>query len=402
MLSPMDGALTDLTVLDLSRVLAGPFAAQLLGDLGADVVKVERPGVGDDTRAWGPPFTVAGESAYFLCANRNKRSVAIDLASPDGCATVRALARRADVVLENFRTGTMARLGLDLDRLRADNPRLVTCSITGFGTTGPEAGRAGYDNVIQAEGGFVSITGDAASEGFKVGVAVADLAAGLYAATAILAAIHRRARTGRGDHVEVALFDAQLSLLANVGSAWLVSNEAPRRHGNAHPTIVPYQPFATADGRLMLACGNDRQFRTLSEVLGRPAWAEDPRFRTNPARVEHRATLIPLVAGRFATRTTSAWIEALGTRGVPCGPVNDIPTALDSAQARARDQVVEWPDDGAGPLRLPGTVPRLADAPVGVRRRPPRLGEHTDEILRDLLEYDDDRIAALRAAGAIA
>ncbi len=402
MLSPVDGALKDLKVLDLSRILAGPFAAQLLGDLGADVVKIERPGPGDDTRAWGPPFTAGGDSAYFLCANRNKRGVAVDLATDDGRDLVRELARGADVLVENFRTGTMARLGLDLDRLREDNPRLVTCSITGFGSTGPAAGRAGYDNVIQAEGGFVSITGDADGEGFKVGVAVADLASGLYAATAILAAIHRRAATGRGDHVEVALYDAQLSLLANVGSAWMVSGDPPRRHGNAHPTIVPYQPFATADGRLMLACGNDGQFRALAGALDRDAWVEDPRFATNPDRVRNRDALVPLVAERFATRTTAEWIETLGACGVPCGPVHDVPAALGSAQARARDQVVAWPDDGAGPLRLPGTVPRLASAPVGVRRRPPRLGEHTDEVLREHLGYDDARIAALRASGAVA
>jgi len=397
----MPSPLSDLRVLDLSRILAGPWATQLLGDLGADVVKVERPGAGDDTRAWGPPFTADGESAYFLCANRNKRSVAVDVSVEAGREIVRDLAARSDVVVENFRTGTLERLGIGLEDLRDLNPRLVTCSITGFGVVGPESGRAGYDNVIQAEGGFVSITGEPDGPGYKVGVAVADLAAGLYAATAILAAVHRRARTGRGEHVEVALFDAQLALLANVASAWLVSGEPPRRHGNAHPTIVPYQPFPTADGEIMLAVGNDAQFRALCEALGQPAWADDPRYETNPARVAHRDELVPRLAAIFATRTTREWMRELRRRRIPRGPVNDVPTALSSEQAAARGAVVDWPDDGAGGVRFPGPVPWIDGRPAAVRRRPPRLGEHTDEVLRDLLGYDDARVAALREDGTI-
>lgn len=397
----MTGALADLLVLDLSRVLAGPYATQLLGDLGARVVKVEQPGRGDETREWGPPFTPSGQSAYFIGVNRNKESLSLDLKTAGGRAALRDLARRADVLIENFKLGTMEALGLGYASLRAENPGLIYCAITGYGQDGPYAARPGYDTVIQAQGGLMSITGPAGGDPQKVGVAVVDITAGLYAAAAILAALHHRARSGEGQLVDIALFDVQLSWLANVGSAYLVSGRAPGRYGNAHSTIVPYQPFRAADGQLMVAVGNDGQFARLCAALGRPEWAADPRFATNPARVAHRAELIPLIEALIAARPAAEWEAALIAAGVPCGPVNDVPAALADPQAVARGMVQEVTDDRGETVRLIGPAPRLSATPPTVSSAPPRLGQHTEAVLRDLLGYDEARLAALRAEGAI-
>lgn len=397
----VNGALQDITILDLSRVLAGPYATMLLGDLGARVVKVERPGHGDDTRQWGPPFTKSGESAYYLSINRNKQSITLNLKHPVGQEVLRALVRQADVLVENFKVGTMDRLGLGYESLCELNPGLIYCAITGYGQTGPYRERPGYDTVIQAQGGLMSINGPAEGEPYKVGVAIVDVTAGLYAATSILAALHHRQRTGEGQHIDIALFDAQLGWLVNVASAYLVSGEPPGRYGNAHPTIVPYQTFDTADGRLMLAVGNDRQFAALCRVLGVPGRAEDRRFATNPARVEHRQELVSRLADEFRRAPTAEWVEALLSAGVPCGPVNDIPTALVSPQAQARQMVQEVEGAQGMPIPLIGPVPKLSGTPATIGASPPLLGQHTEEVLRELLGYDDERIAALGDDGVI-
>jgi len=397
----MAGALDGLLVLDLSRVLAGPYATMLLGDYGARVIKVEQPGAGDETRQWGPPFAAGGESAYYLSANRNKESIAVNLKHPAGRAVVRALAQRADVFVENFKAGALDALGLGYAALRAENPGLIYCAITGYGQDGPYAARPGYDTVIQAQGGLMSITGPTEGEPHKVGVAVVDITAGLYAVGAILAALHHRQRSGEGQQIDIALFDVQLSWLANVGSAYLVSGQPPRRQGNAHATIVPYQPFATADGHLMVAVGNDGQFGRLCAVIGRPELAADPRFATNPARVRARDTLVPLLAAVFAGRPTADWEAALLAAGVPCGPVNDVPAALDDPQAAARGMVQEVQLASGEAARLVGPAPKLSATPAQIRSAPPALGAHTAAVLQELLGYDEATIARLQAEGAL-
>lgn len=397
----MAGALDDVLVLDLSRVLAGPYGTMLLGDYGARVIKVEQPGQGDETRQWGPPFSAGGVSAYYLCANRNKESLTVNLKHPAGQAIVRDLARRADVLVENFKVGTMEALGLGYSALRAENPGLIYCSISGYGQDGPYADRPGYDTVIQAQGGLMSITGPADGEPHKVGVAVVDITAGLYAVSAILAALHHRARSGVGQQIDIALFDVQLAWLANVGSAYLVSGRPPARQGNAHATIVPYQPFATADGHLMVAVGNDGQFARLCAAIGLPELASDPRYATNPARVAARAELVPLLAARFATDTSAAWEARLLAVGVPCGPVNHIPAALADPQTVARGMVQEMRLADGEPVRLIGPAPRLSATPPQIRSAPPPLGAHTDALLRELLGYDQEKIDRLREEGAI-
>lgn len=397
------GALSGITVLDLSRILAGPFATMLLADMGADVIKVERPLVGDDTRQWGPPFTSHGESAYYLCANRNKRSLTLDLANPAGRDVLRELVSHADVLVENFRAGAMDRWGIGYASLRELKPGLVYCAITGYGQTGPYRDRPGYDNVIEAQGGIMSITGPAASDGepYKVGVAIADITAGLYAAMSILAALRHRDVTGVGQQIDVALFDVQLSWLANVASAYLLSGEQPQRYGNAHPSIVPYQTVSTSDGRLMLAVGNDRQFARLCVLLGQPKWASDPRFATNAARVRHRALLMALVEEAFGARSTAEWSELLLVAGIPCGPVNSVPEALGDPQADARNmvQTVQHPVNGA--VSQIGPAVKMSETPPAIHSAPPTLGEHTEQVLRTVLEYSDERIAELRQEGVI-
>jgi crotonobetainyl-CoA:carnitine CoA-transferase CaiB-like acyl-CoA transferase len=387
-------ALHGLKVLDLSRVLAGPWASQQLGDLGADVVKVERPGAGDDTRTWGPPWVAAKDTddrqaAYFQCANRNKRSVAINLATPEGQAQVRALAAKADVVLENFKVGGLKGYGLDYESLKAINPKLVYCSITGFGQTGPYAPRAGYDFLIQGMGGLMSLTGRAdGEEGAgpqKVGVALVDIMTGLYATIAVLAALSHRDRTGVGQHIDLALLDVQVATLANQAANFLASGVAPKRLGNAHPNIVPYQDFPTADGDMILAIGNDGQFGRFCAIAGHPEWAADERFATNPARVANRAVLIPLLRQATVTKTTVEWIAALEAQAVPCGPINRLDQVFADPQVQARGLRVDLPHPAFGPVPLVASPIRLSETPVQYRFAPPMLGEHTDQVLADWL-----------------
>ncbi len=403
--------LAGIRVLDLSRVLAGPWAGQLLADLGADVVKVERPGAGDDTRAWGPPWLKDRDgrdtdaSAYFLCANRNKRSLTVDLAHAEGQALVRDLAARADVLIENFKQGGLAQYQLDYASLAAGHPRLVYCSITGFGQDGPYAARAGYDFMIQGMGGLMSVTGRAdGEEGAgpqKVGVALTDIMTGLYATIAVQAALAERERSGRGQYIDLALLDVQIACLANQASNYLVGGIAPRRMGNAHPNIVPYQDFPTADGDLILTVGNDAQFAKFCAVAGHPEWATDVRFATNPARVANRAVLLPLLRQATVARTTHEWIAALEAVGVPCGPINRIDEVFADPQVRARGVRLAMEHARAGSVDLVANPIRLSATPVAYRRAPPDLGEHTDEVLADWLGMGHAAIAALHARGVV-
>jgi len=345
--------LAGVKVLDLSRVLAGPWAGQLLADYGAEVLKVERPGAGDDTRSWGPPWWGEGAervAAYFVCANRGKRSVAIDLSSPEGVQQVRELARDADVLIENYKVGQLAKYGLDAASLQAINPGLIYCSITGYGQTGPLSHRAGYDFAIQAEAGLMSITGERGAEPQKVGVAVTDLMTGVYATTAILAALHERAHTGRGRHIDAALFDVQVAMLANQGANQLIGNKTPTRMGNAHPNIVPYQVFPTRDGHMVLAVGNDGQFARFCDAAGHPAVSRDVRFSTNPVRVENRQTLVPMITGWTMQRDTAEWVALLDHAGVPCAPILDIAQVMEHPHVLARGMRLEAQGSDAPPM----------------------------------------------------
>ncbi len=405
------GALSGLKVLDLSRVLAGPWASQLLADLGADVVKVERPGTGDDTRAWGPPWLSdaegepTGESAYYLSANRNKRSVTIDMAQADGQALIRRLASKADVVLENFKVGGLARYGLDYATLSALNPRLVYCSITGFGQTGPYAARAGYDFLIQGMGGLMSLTGrpdGAPGEGpIKVGVALTDIMTGLYSTVAVLAALAHRERSGRGQHIDLALLDVQIAALANQAANYLVGGDVPQRMGNAHPNIVPYQDFPTADGYMIVAVGNDSQFKALCEALGRPQWAHDDRFRNNADRVKHRDELVALLCAATAERPTAQWVAILEEHGVPCGPINRMDQVFADPQVQAREMRMEMAHPTAGKVPLVANPIHMSETPVQYRHAPPTLGEHTDAVLAEWLALDAQEVVALRERNVV-
>ncbi|MGI4777704.1 MAG: CaiB/BaiF CoA transferase family protein [Janthinobacterium lividum] len=404
------GALSHIRVLDLSRVLAGPWASQTLGDLGAEVIKVERPGTGDDTRLWGPPFLKDADgadtrdSAYFLCANRNKQSVAIDFTRADGQALVCDLARRCDVVIENFKVGGLAHYGLDFASLHAVNPRLVYCSITGFGQTGPYAERAGYDFLMQGMGGLMSITGRADGEEgagpVKVGVALTDILTGLYASTAILAALQSRDLTGIGQHIDLALLDVQVACLANQGMNHLYGG-APKRMGNAHPNTVPYQDFPTADGFMILAIGNDGQFGNFCRAVDRGAWADDPRFRTNADRIAHRVALIALIREITATRDTADWIALFERVGVPCGPINTIAEVFDDPQVRARGTQIRMTHPAGGEIPLVASPLRLSQTPVQYRRAPPQLGQDTDRVLGDWLGLSAGAISELKERGIV-
>ncbi|TVT75935.1 MAG: CoA transferase [Denitromonas halophila] len=407
----MAGALSHLRVLDLSRILAGPWASQLLADLGAEVIKIERPGVGDDTRHWGPPYLAdetgapTSEAAYYLGANRNKRSVTIDITTPDGQQLVRDLAARSDVVIENFKVGGLKQYGLDYESLRAVNPKLVVCSITGFGQTGPYAPRAGYDFLIQGMGGLMSLTGrpDEAEGGgpMKVGVALTDILTGLYASNAVLAAIAYRDRdgfrAGDGQHIDLALLDVQVACLANQAMNYLTSGKAPQRLGNAHPNIVPYQDFPTADGYMILAIGNDAQFARFCESAGQPALATDARFATNAARVANRDVLIPKLNALTVTRSTSEWIARLETLAVPCGPINTVADVFDDPQVQARGLRVDLPHPLAGTAPQVACPIRLSGTPVSYRNAPPVLGADTDAVLTELLDLGAEARADLRA-----
>jgi formyl-CoA transferase len=394
------GPLHDIRVLDLSRVLAGPYATMLLGDMGADVIKVEQPGDGDETRGWGPP-SAGGESAYYLSINRNKRGITLNLKHADARRILLDLVRRSDVLIENFRRGTLERMDLADEVLWQANPGLIHAAITGFGNTGPYKDYPGYDFVIQGMAGIMSITGDAEGEPMKVGVAIVDITAGLYTLSGILAALHARQTTGRGQRVDVSLLESALAWLANVGQNYLVSGQPPKRYGNAHPNVVPYQVFQATDKPLALAVGNDRQFRTFCAIAGAPDLADDGRFRTNSARLTNRDALIPLVAELIATRPANEWLRELNDAGVPAGPINTVPQALADPQVAALGLLHTLPHPTAGSIQVIGPPMRLSETPVAPRFAPPRHGEHTDAVLHDVLGLSDTEVARLRSEGAI-
>ncbi len=401
---PLTGPLAGIKVLDLSRVLAGPWSGQMLGDLGAEVIKVEQPGQGDDTRKWGPPFLPDGsrDSAYYLCANRNKRSVAIDMYRPEGQELVRKLAAEADIVLENFRVGGLAKYGLDYAALKAVRPDLIYCSITGFGQTGPDKDKGGYDFLIQGMSGLMSVTGEANGHPLKVGIPVSDLTTGLYATISILAALQHRNRTGEGQHIDLALLDAQMALLANQGSNWLNGGAEPRRMGNQHPTIVPYQDFACADGDIIIALGNDRQFRDLVAVLGLPEMAEDPRFATSAQRSDNREAMFAAINPAIASWKSEDLLAALEAAKLPCGKINTIPQALVQPQTVARELVQEIARDDGTPVRFVGYPGKFSASPVTYRHAPPRSGQDTRAVLGEVLGLSDAEVDALAAEGIVA
>ena len=405
------GALSHLRVLDLSRVLAGPWAGQILADLGAEVIKVERPGNGDDTRAWGPPFLKdaygesTGEAAYYLSANRNKQSVTIDFTKPEGQRLVRDLAAKSDILIENFKVGGLEAYGLDYASLKALNPDLIYCSITGFGQTGPYAKRAGYDFMVQGLGGLMSLTGrpegDEGAGPVKVGVALTDILTGLYSTVAILAALAHRQHDGGGQHIDMALLDVQVACLANQAMNYLTTGVAPQRLGNAHPNIVPYEDFPTADGDFILTVGNDSQFRKFTEVAGRPELGGDPRFATNKLRVANRAELVPLIRQLTVFKTTAEWVAQLEAVGVPCGPINDLAQVFADPQVRARGLAMQLPHALAGLVPQVASPIRLSETPVEYRNAPPLLGEHTQQVLEQVLGLDAGVVEGLRRSGVL-
>jgi crotonobetainyl-CoA:carnitine CoA-transferase CaiB-like acyl-CoA transferase len=413
MTTPTPTALAGIKVLDLSRVLAGPWCTQMLADLGADVVKVERPVAGDDTRHWGPPFlrddngNDTREASYFTACNRNKRSITIDRAHPEGQALLQRMACEADVVVENFKVGGLRQYGLDYDSLKARNPRLIYCSITGFGQDGPYAERAGYDLMVQAMCGLMSITGHAdgtpGGGPLKAGVAVIDVFTGLYASNAILAAINARHASGQGQYIDMALLDVGMAVLANQAAGYLATGQAPGRAGNVHPSLAPYQDFVTADGNVMLAIGNDGQFARFCAAIGQAEWAQDARFASNTARVQHRAALLALMEPVLRQRSTAAWISLFEDKAVPCGPINTVAQAFDDPQVQSRGLRIELPRDTPGGMQTVAGVAnpmRLSGTPVVYHRAPPALGQHTDEVLQQM-GLDAQRIDALRNCGAI-
>jgi len=405
------GALSHIRVLDLSRVLAGPWCAQNLADLGADVIKVERPGSGDDTRHWGPPFVKDAqgkdteESAYFICINRNKRSITVDISKPEGQNIIRQLASESDIVIENYKFGDLIKYGLDYESLKKMKSDLIYCSITGFGQTGPYANRAGYDFIIQGMGGFMSVTGEAEDfEGAspqKSGVAIADIFTGMYASTAILAAIVHRDRSGEGQYIDMSLLDTQIAVMANVSSAYLTSGEIPKRWGNASAIIVPYQTFPTSDGWMIVGAGNDGQYRHFVTVGGEAHLADNPLYFTNPLRVQHRKELIPLLEQMTRKKTKGAWIALLEKANVPCGPINNFKEVFENEQVIARNVQIEVPHPTAGNMKLVASPMKLSKTPTEVRMAPPTLGQHTNEVLHDRLNFNSETIEELRRKGII-
>ena len=396
----MAGSLDGIRVLDLSRVLAGPYCTMTLGDLGAEIIKIEQPVVGDDTRRWGPPW-VGGESAYYLCANRNKKSVTLNLKDERSREILRELARQSDIVVENFKVGSLDRMGIGYATMSATNPKLIWCSITGYGQDGPYADHAGYDFVAQGESGLMSITGEVNGQPMKVGVAVIDITTALFASNAILAALHARERTGRGQRIDAALLPSAVAWLANVGSSYLVSGEMPLRYGNAHATIVPYQTFKARDQWILVGVGNDRQYQALCGLIGRPELASDERFATNPRRVANRDELIGLLSEIIATEDGAIWLAGMTDAGIPCGPINTVDQVFKHPQIEHRNMVVEVPHPTAGSVRVVGPPVIMSETPAQVRSHPPLLGEHTDEILLGRIGLSNEEIARLRDEGAI-
>ncbi len=407
-MAPKKGSLSGITVVDLTRVLAGPYCTQILGDLGADVIKIERPGTGDDTRRFAPPYLRGpdgertSESAYFMSANRNKRSVVVDLTKPEGQKLVRRLIAKADVVVENFKTGNLARYGLAYDDLKGEYPRLIYCSITGFGQSGPYSKRPGYDFLIQAMGGIMSLTGEPDGEPQKVGVPIADIMAGMFAAVAINAALRHVAVAGQGQYIDVGMLDTQVAWLVNQGMNFLYAGEVERL-GNAHPNIVPYQVFETADGHIVLAIGNDSQFRTFCDFVGAPDLAEDPAFATNDARVDNRGKTVARLRPILAAKPSAYWLEELEKLRIGCGPINTLAQVFADPHVIAREMVrnIPHPLSGSDGARIIASPLRLSETPVAYRQHPPLLGEHTESVLRELLEVGDEELAALRAAKVI-
>ena len=403
----MVAPLSNIRVLDMSRILAGPWAGQLLGDYGADVVKIERPQSGDDTRRWGPPWLDGeheGESAYFLSTNRNKRSVTVNIATERGQDVIRELVSKADILLENYKVGTLHRYHLGPDELMAVNPRLIYCSISAFGQSGTRASEPGYDAMIQASGGLMSITGPAGTDSSgpqKVGVAVADIMAGMYASTAVLAALNARMETGLGQHIDVPLYDSQVAWLANQSMNFLIGGEVPKRMGSAHPNLVPYQAFSTSDGDLMLAVGNDKQFAAFAECIGEADLATDKRFQRNSDRVANRAELAELLERVLVRRSTAHWLKQLAERGVPAGPINDIEQVLTNAHAKERSLVRHLSNSRGQQVPTVSNPVDFSETPVSYKLAPPLLGEHTDEVLREWLGYSDELIAELRESAAL-
>ena len=404
----MAGPLQGFRVLDLSRILAGPWASQMLADLGAEVIKVERPGSGDDTRAWGPPYMpdqsgeATSEAAYFHSANRGKQSVSIDIAQTQGQELIRNLVEHCDVFIENFKVGGLAKYGLDYASLQPLNPQLVYCSITGFGQDGPYAQRAGYDFMIQAMGGMMSLTGEADGAPQKSGVALADVTTGLYAANAIQAALIHQLKSGQGQYIDMALLDVQVATLANQAMNYLVTGNNPRRYGNAHPNIVPYQSFRTSDGFIILAVGNDAQFTRFCALAGKPEIATDERYRKNSARVRNRDSLLPMVIDIMQSKSSVDWLEQLNQRGIPCGPINSLDQVFSDPQVLHRGVRLDLAHPAAGRVASVANPIKLSQTPIEYKLSPPMLGQHTDEVLGRLLNLDSDAIAALRAAAIIA
>jgi crotonobetainyl-CoA:carnitine CoA-transferase CaiB-like acyl-CoA transferase len=399
--------LQGIRVLDLTRALAGPFCTMMLGDLGADVIKVEMPGRGDESRGWGPPFVgeaygpYPGESAYFISANRNKRSIAVNLKTPEGQEIVRRLAAESDALVENFRTGALDQMGLGYEEMIALNPRLVYCSISGYGRTGPYAYHPGYDFVIQAEGGFMGITGPEEGPPYRVGVPIIDITAGMFSATAILAALRARDITGEGQLIDLSLLNTQVALLANVASNYLVGQEPPRRLGNAHPNICPYEAFSARDRWFALAAANERQWAILCDVIGQPELKSEPRFSENSARVVNRAVLREVLNAAFASRDADEWIAVLRDAGLPCGPINAIPEVFAHPQAEARQLILEAEHATAGTVQVPGFPYKFSETPAEVRLPPPLLGQHTEEVLIEVLGYSATEVAGFRKEGVL-
>ena len=393
------GVLNNILVIDLTRVLAGPFCTMLLGDMGADVIKVEQPGRGDDTRSWGPPF-VGDESAYFLGANRNKRGITLNLKHPSGQKVLKELLQKADVVIDNFKLGTLSKLGFDDEWFKINAPQIIRCSILGYGSTGPRAGLPGYDFLLQAESGLMNITGESDGDPMKLGVAIVDLCTGLYALSTILGAINARHSSGLGQSIEVSLYDTGVSLLANVASNFLISGKTAGRYGNGHPNIVPYNAYPTKDGMIALSIGNDMQIANFSNAVGKTSWSEDDRFKRNRDRVENRGACDGMISDLFQTNTTNFWLEKLQTAEVSCAPINTVEQALTATHTIARELVTTTKHTTEGEIKIPGIPFRFSHNPATIRKPPPSLGEHTDEVLEELGRSIEE-ISELRDSGAI-